>query len=71
MAARVVRAHRAVAGTGKRLLRELTACDEEHGTGHARALLAGVRDPDGLVAEVDGILDVYGGRLFAGFELSA
>jgi hypothetical protein len=58
-------------GTGKGLLRELTAYDEQHGTDHARALLAGVREPDALVEEVDGILDQFGGRLFAGFELAA
>jgi hypothetical protein len=58
-------------GTAKGLLRELKAYDEAHGTDHARALLAGVRDPSALVAEVDGILDQHGGRLFAGFELSA
>ncbi len=58
-------------GTGKGLLRELTAYDEQHGTDHARALLAGVRNPDALVEEVDGILDQFGGRLFAGFELGA
>jgi hypothetical protein len=58
-------------GMGKGLLRELTAYDEQHGTDHARALLAGVRDTDALVEEVHGILDQYGGRLFAGFELAA
>ncbi|MEU4601400.1 nucleotidyltransferase domain-containing protein [Kribbella sp. NPDC023972] len=58
-------------GTGKGMLRELTAYDERHGTDHAHALLAGVRDPDALVEEVDGILDAHGGRLFAGFELAA
>jgi len=58
-------------GTGKGLLRELNAYDEQHGTDHARALLAGVRDTDALVEEVRGILDQYGGRLFAGFELAA
>jgi hypothetical protein len=58
-------------GTGKGLLRELEAYDEQHATDHARALLAGVRDPDALVDEVDGILDQFGGRLFAGFELAA
>jgi hypothetical protein len=58
-------------GTGKGLLRELNAYDEQHGTDHARALLAGVRDTDALVEEVHGILDQYGGRLFAGFELAA
>lgn len=58
-------------GTGKGLLRELKAYDERHGTDHARALLAGVRDPAALVEEVDGILDQFGGRLFAGFELAA
>jgi hypothetical protein len=57
-------------GTGKGLLRELYAYDEEHGTDHGRALPAGVRDTDGLVEEVDRILDQFGGRLFAGFELS-
>ncbi|MFG1813199.1 nucleotidyltransferase domain-containing protein [Kribbella sp. NPDC049174] len=58
-------------GTGKGLLRELKAYDEQHGTDHARALVAGVRDTDALVEEVHGILDQYGGRLFAGFELAA
>jgi hypothetical protein len=58
-------------GTGKGLLRELKAYDEVHGTDHARALLAGVRDTAALAEEVDGILDAYGGRLFAGFELAA
>ncbi|WP_165949480.1 nucleotidyltransferase domain-containing protein [Kribbella turkmenica] len=58
-------------GTGKGLLRELHAYDEAHGTNHARALLGGVRDPGRLVEEVDRILDQFGGRLFAGFELAA
>jgi hypothetical protein len=58
-------------GTGKGLVRELNAYDEQHGTDHARALLAGVRDTDALVEEVHGILDQFGGRLFAGFELAA
>jgi hypothetical protein len=58
-------------GTGKGLLRELTAYDEAHGTDHARALVAGVRDTAALVEEVDSILDQYGGRLFDGFELAA
>ncbi len=58
-------------GTGKGLLRELNRYDEQHGTDHARALLAGVRDTAALVEEVDGILDQFGGRLFAGFELAA
>ena len=58
-------------GTGKGLLRELTAYDESHGTRHAQALIAGVRIPDTLVEEVDGILDLYGGRLFDGFSLTA
>ncbi|MEI8406201.1 MULTISPECIES: nucleotidyltransferase domain-containing protein [unclassified Kribbella] len=58
-------------GTGKGLLRELKAYDEVHGTDHAGALLAGVRDTAALAEEVDGILDLYGGRLFAGFELAA
>ncbi len=57
--------------TGKGLLRELNKYDEQHGTDHARALLAGVRDAAALVEEVDGILDQFGGRLFAGFELAA
>jgi Nucleotidyltransferase domain len=58
-------------GTCKGLLRELNRYDEQHGTDHARALLAGVRDTAALVDEVDGILDQFGGRLFAGFELAA
>jgi hypothetical protein len=58
-------------GAGKGLLRELTAYDEAHGTDHARALVAGVRDTAALVEEVDSILDQYGGRLFDGFELAA
>jgi predicted nucleotidyltransferase len=58
-------------GTGKGLLRELTAYDEQHGSDHAHALVAGVRDTDALVEEVHGILDQFGGRLFAGFELAA
>ncbi|TCO23209.1 nucleotidyltransferase-like protein [Kribbella steppae] len=58
-------------GTGKGLLRELNAYDEQHGTDHARVLIAGLRDTDVLVEEVQSILDQYGGRLFAGFELAA
>jgi predicted nucleotidyltransferase len=58
-------------GTGKGLLRELKAYDEQHGSDHAHALVAGVRDTDALVEEVHGILDQFGGRLFAGFELAA
>jgi hypothetical protein len=55
-------------GTGKGLLRELAAYDEAR----ARALMDGVRaEDDSLVEEVDRILDAHGGRLFAGFELSA
>lgn len=55
-------------GTGKGLLRELAAYDEAR----ARALMDGVRaQDDSLVEEVDRILDAHGGRLFAGFELSA
>ena len=59
-------------GTGKGLLREVVAYDSTHDTDHARALMQGVRaDDDSLVEEVDRILAVYGGRLFAGFELAA
>ncbi|WP_433168776.1 nucleotidyltransferase domain-containing protein [Kribbella sp. CA-247076] len=58
-------------GTGKGLLRELHRYDEAHGTDHGRALPAGVLDTERLVEEVDGILDQFGGRLFAGFELRA
>ncbi|MGW5189332.1 nucleotidyltransferase domain-containing protein [Kribbella sp. NPDC004138] len=59
-------------GTGKGLLRELTTYDVAHGTHHASALMHGVRgDDNSLVDEVDSILRPYGGRLFAGFELSA
>ncbi|WP_350276740.1 nucleotidyltransferase domain-containing protein [Kribbella sp. HUAS MG21] len=59
-------------GTGKGLLRELTAYDVAHGTDHATALLDGVRAPDDrIVSAVDRILDAHGGRLFAGFELAA
>lgn len=60
------------AGTGKGLLREVVAYDVAHGTDHATALMDGVRaSDDRLVAAVDRILAEYGGRLFAGFELSA
>lgn len=59
-------------GTGKGLLREVMAYDRSHGTDHARALMEGVRSADDrLVDEVDRILEPYGGRLFAGFELAA
>ncbi|NIK60154.1 nucleotidyltransferase domain-containing protein [Kribbella shirazensis] len=59
-------------GTGKGLLRELTAYDVAHGTDHATALLDGVRASDNrIVAAVDRILAPHGGRLFAGFELVA
>lgn len=59
-------------GTGKGLLREVTTHDVAHGTNHAVALLDGVRESDDrLVAAVDNILAYHGGRLFAGFELTA
>jgi len=63
-------------GTGKGLLKELHAYDELHGTDHAHALLTGVRaassaDTRSLIEATDAILDPYGGRLFAGFELAA
>ena len=59
-------------GTGKGLLREVVAYDVAHGTDHASALMDGVRAGDErLVVAVERILDAYGGRLFAGFELSA
>ncbi|HEY3559328.1 MAG TPA: nucleotidyltransferase domain-containing protein [Kribbella sp.] len=59
-------------GTGKGLLRELTAYDVAHGTDHAVALLDGVRaSDDRLVTAVDRILSLHGGRLFTGFELAA
>ncbi|MFG1908337.1 nucleotidyltransferase domain-containing protein [Kribbella sp. NPDC048928] len=59
-------------GTGKGLLRELTTYDVAHGTNHAGALLDGVRASDArLVTAVDNILASHGGRLFAGFELTA
>jgi predicted nucleotidyltransferase len=59
-------------GTGKGLLRELAAYDETHGTDHAQGLLNGVTaDDNSLIEEADRILDLYGGRLFAGFELAA
>ncbi|MFF0340973.1 nucleotidyltransferase domain-containing protein [Kribbella sp. NPDC004875] len=57
-------------GTGKGLLREVTAYDVAHGTDHAAALMTGLRSTD-LVDEVDRILAPYGGRLFDGFELAA
>lgn len=53
-------------GTGKGLLREVAAYDGQHGTDYAGSLL-----DDRLVAAVDRILALYGGRLFAGFELAA
>lgn len=60
------------AGSGKGLLREVVAYDVAHGTDHATALLDGVRVQDGrLVAAVERILAAHGGRLFAGFELTA
>ena len=59
-------------GTGKGLLREVVAYDSTHGTGHAEALMRGVRADDASLAEaVDDILAAYGGRLFDGFELAA
>jgi predicted nucleotidyltransferase len=59
-------------GTGKGLLREVTTYDVAHGTDHATALLDGVRAlDDRLVLAVDRVLAEHGGRLFAGFELSA
>ncbi|TDO44747.1 nucleotidyltransferase-like protein [Kribbella sp. VKM Ac-2571] len=59
-------------GTGKGLLREVTAYDVVHGTDHAGRLLDGVRaSDDRLIAEVHRILVAYGGPLFAGFELTA
>ncbi|HZX07633.1 nucleotidyltransferase domain-containing protein [Kribbella sp.] len=59
-------------GTGKGLLREVAAYDATHGTDHATALLDGVRaSDDRLGVAADRILEPYGGRLFAGFEVSA
>ena len=59
-------------GTGKGLLREVMAYDVAHGTDHATALLDGVRAADDrLMVAADRILAAHGGRLFAGFELSA
>ncbi|MEU4394756.1 nucleotidyltransferase domain-containing protein [Kribbella sp. NPDC023855] len=62
-------------GTGKGLLRELTAYDAERATDYATALPAAMRaaangNPEALTATVDAILDPHGGRLFAGFHLS-
>ncbi|MER7250277.1 nucleotidyltransferase domain-containing protein [Kribbella sp. NPDC000426] len=55
-------------GTGKGLLREVAAYD----SAQAAALMDGVRaEDDRLVVAVDHILDGFGGRLFAGFELAA
>jgi hypothetical protein len=55
-------------GTGKGLLREVSAYD----SAQAAALMDGVRaEDDRLVVAVDHILADYGGRLFAGFELAA
>jgi predicted nucleotidyltransferase len=63
-------------GTGKGLLKELHAYDDLHGTDHARTLLGGARaacaaDASPMIEATDVILDAYGGRLFAGFELAA
>ena len=59
-------------GTGKGLLREVTAYDVAHGTDHAVRLLDGVRaSDDRLMVAVDRILARHGGRLFSGFELAA
>lgn len=62
-------------GTGKGLLRELTAYDATHATDYATALPAATRaagdgKPDAMITAVDAILAPYGGRLFAGFKLS-
>ncbi|HEY0689454.1 MAG TPA: nucleotidyltransferase domain-containing protein [Kribbella sp.] len=63
-------------GTGKGLLREVAAYDSDCGTAHAIALVDGLRaaacgDPAPLTTETDKILSAYGGRLFAGFHLTA
>jgi predicted nucleotidyltransferase len=63
-------------GTGKGLLREVAGYDNDCGTAHAVALADGLRaavsgDPVPLTIETDEILAAYGGRLFAGFRLSA
>jgi hypothetical protein len=62
-------------GTGKWLVRELEACDEDGGTAYTRRLhdgmLAAARgETDLLVGAVDEILDRHGGRLWAGYRLS-
>ncbi|WP_132143555.1 nucleotidyltransferase domain-containing protein [Kribbella antiqua] len=63
-------------GTGKGLLRELSAYDAIHATNHAHDLPAGVRaasagDSSTLIEHTEQILNLHGGRLFAGFELAA
>jgi predicted nucleotidyltransferase len=62
-------------GTGKGLLRELETYDATHNTHYATALPAAVRAaadgaPEAMTTTVDEILQPYGGRLFAGFQLS-
>ncbi|MEV8375344.1 nucleotidyltransferase domain-containing protein [Kribbella sp. NPDC056861] len=62
-------------GTGKGILRELASYDTTHGTAYATALPAALREacngkPEALIANADTILTPYGGRLFAGFQLS-
>lgn len=50
----------------------MVAYDRSHDTKHAQNLMNGVRAEDNSLAdEVDRILATHGGRLFAGFELTA
>ncbi|MDX6259043.1 MAG: hypothetical protein QOH84_731 [Kribbellaceae bacterium] len=62
-------------GTGKGLLHELHAYDATHATDFATSLPAALRaattgSPELLITTTDSILKPYGGRLFAGFQLS-
>ncbi|GAB3775899.1 hypothetical protein FB382_004259 [Nocardioides ginsengisegetis] len=61
-------------GTGKWLVRELEAHDAVAGSTYAPRLLAALRaaldgDPGPLVVVADEVLDLAGGRLWAGFRL--
>jgi Nucleotidyltransferase domain len=69
-------ANRRWSGSGKWLLREIKAFDDDQGTGHAAELMRGLRaaadgDPSGMRQAVLDILASCGGVLFDGFRRGA